>query len=91
MMGDIQREKSEDPIISEPTYIHATNGTSVRVPATLHVWSDQPALRLHSGTCGNHINISCPMDRSGSGVEGMDVVYLSEGLTSGNGTESVVP
>jgi hypothetical protein len=43
MMGDIQREKSKDPIISEPAYIHATNGTSVRVPATLHVWSNQPA------------------------------------------------
>jgi hypothetical protein len=27
MMGDIQREKSKDPIISEPAYIHATNGT----------------------------------------------------------------
>jgi hypothetical protein len=35
MMGDIQREKSKDPIISEPAYIHATNGTIVHVPKGL--------------------------------------------------------
>jgi hypothetical protein len=100
MMGDIQREKSKDPIISEPTYIHATNGMSVCIPATLHVQSDQPDLRLHSGMCGNDISVSGPVDRSGSRVEGMEVVHISEGLTSGNGmegmertdrTESVIP
>jgi hypothetical protein len=71
-MGDIQREKSKDPIISEPTYIHATNGMSVRIPATLHVWSDQPALCLHSGTCGDDISVSGPADRSASGAEGTE-------------------
>jgi len=89
MMGDIQREKSKDPIISEPTYVHATNGTSVHVPATLHIRSDQPALGLHSGTCGNDISVSGPPDQSGSRVEGMEVVHISEGLTSRNGAEGM--
>jgi hypothetical protein len=69
MMGDIQREKSKDPIISEPAYIHAT----VHAPVTLHVWVNQPTLRLHSGTCGDDVSISGLVDQSGDGAEGMDL------------------
>jgi hypothetical protein len=68
MMGDIQREKSKDPIISEPAYIHATNGMIVHVPVTLHVRPDKPALRLHSGTCEDDVSISGPADRSRDGA-----------------------
>jgi hypothetical protein len=88
-MGDIQREKSKDPIISEPAYIHATNGTIVRVPVTLHVRPNQPALHLHSGTCEDDVSISSPADRSRDGAEGTDVVRVPEGLSSGNGMEGV--
>jgi hypothetical protein len=86
-MGYIQREKSKDPIISEPAYIHATNGMIVCVPVTLHVWPEPPALRLHSGTCEDDVSMSGPADQSGDGVEGMDVVRVPEGLSSRNRTE----
>jgi hypothetical protein len=44
-------------------------------------------LHLHSGTCGYDVSISGPVDWSGSREEGMDVVSISKGLTSGSGTE----
>jgi hypothetical protein len=83
-MGDIQREKSKDPIISEPTYIHATYDMSVcvHVPVTLHIWPNQPTLCLHSGMCGDDIIISSLADRSRVGSEGMDVVCVPEDLSS---------
>jgi hypothetical protein len=81
MMGDIQREKSKDPIISEPNYIHATNGPIIRVPLTLHIRPDHPALRLHSGMCGDDVTTSGPADQSRDGAEGVERNRSSPDIT----------
>jgi len=71
--GGFQREKSEDPIIGEPIYIHA-NMVRFRacVYETLHVQPDQPALRLHSGTCEDDVSTSSPADQFGSRADGTE-------------------
>jgi hypothetical protein len=71
--GGFQREKSEDPIIGEPIYIHA-NMVRVRacVYETLLVWPNQPALRLHSGTCEDDVSTSGLPDRFGSRADGTE-------------------